>query len=445
MSDRNIDFVLRTVEKRGIRFIRLWFTDVLGELKSFSISSEDLEEAFEEGIGFDGSSVEGFVPQEESDMLAFPDPTTFQILPWRPAEKGVARIFCDIKTPSREPFEGDPRSCLERVFRMAEGKGYVMNVGPKMEYFYFGDNVNPVPLDRAGYFDLTSSDAATDLRRETTLMLEKMSIPVEYSYHSNAPSQNAIELRFTEAKSCADNIMTARLVIRQKAFENGMFASFMPKPLTDVSGSGMFLYQSLFDREGTNLFWAPKTQHPAHLSELAQHYVAGILKYAPETMLVTNPTVNSYKRLVDNGEVPIYTTWGRKNRSALVRIPTHKPGKHQSTRIELRNPDPTANPYLTLALSLAAGVRGIEEGLVLPPEVEQDPNMLSAAEREKLGMMRLPRTLGESIEAFEASDFAREVLGDHICDYLIAEKRREWDEYCSVVTDWECRKYYVGM
>ena len=246
MSDRNIDFVLRTVEKRGIRFVRLWFTDVLGGLKSFSIASEDLEEAFEEGIGFDGSSVEGFVPQEESDMLAFPDPTTFQILPWRPSEKGVARIFCDIKTPSREPFDGDPRSVLERVFREADAKGYVTNVGPKIEYFYFDNDTNPVPLDRAGYFDLTASDVATDLRRETTLMLEKMSIPVEYSYHANAPSQNAVELRFTEAKSCADNIMTARLVIRQEAYANNMFASFMPKPLTNLSGSGMFLSSRLW-------------------------------------------------------------------------------------------------------------------------------------------------------------------------------------------------------
>ena len=445
MSDRNIDFVLRTVEKRGIRFVRLWFTDVLGGLKSFSIASEDLEEAFEEGIGFDGSSVEGFVPQEESDMLAFPDPTTFQILPWRPSEKGVARIFCDIETPSREPFDGDPRSGLERVFREADAKGYVTNVGPKIEYFYFDNDTNPVPLDRAGYFDLTASDVATDLRRETTLMLEKMSIPVEYSYHANAPSQNAVELRFTEAKSCADNIMTARLVIRQEAYANNMFASFMPKPLTNLSGSGMFLYQSIFDHEGTNLFWAPKVENDAHLSPLAQSYVAGILKYAPEFSLVTNPTVNSYKRLVANGEVPIYTTWGRKNRSALVRIPTHKPGKHQSTRIELRNPDPVANPYLALAVSIAAGIRGIEEGLELKPEVSCDPDTMTAAEREKAGMVRLPRTLGEAIDAFESSSFVREVLGDHICDFFIAEKRKEWNEYCSVVTDWECKKYYAGV
>lgn len=445
MSDRNIDFVLRTVEKRDVRFVRLWFTDVMGKLKSLSISSEDLEEAFEEGIGFDGSSVEGFAPQRESDMLAFPDPTTFQILPWRPSEKGVARVFCDIKTPQREPFVGDPRYCLERVFREADAKGYVLNVGPRIEYFYFDNDTDPVPLDKAGYFDLTASDAATDLRRSTTLMLERMSIPVEYSFHSNAPSQNAVELRYTEARSCADNIMTARLVIRQEAFANNMFASFMPKPLSQYSGSGMFLYESLFDHEGNNLFWAPKAQNDAHLSELAQHYVAGILKYAPEFALITNPTVNSYKRLVANGEVPIYTTWGRKNRSALVRIPTHKPGKHQSTRIELRNPDPTANPYLTMAITLAAGIRGIEEGMVLPAEVQEDPDTLSAAERAERGMQRLPRNLGEALDLFEGSSFVRETLGDHITDYYAEEKRKEWDEYCSTVTDWECRKYYAGV
>lgn len=450
-DDRNIDFVLRTVEKRGIRFVRLWFTDVLGKLKSFSIASEDLEEAFEEGVGFDGSAVEGFVPQEESDMLAFPDPTTFQILPWRHSENdGVARIICDIKTPHRNPFEGDPRSCLRRIFAEAESKGYILNVGPKIEYFYFDrSNVDgsllPKSLDTAGYFDLTASDSSTDLRRSTTLMLERMSIPIQYSYHAPAPSQNSVELRYTEAISCADNIMTARLVIRQQAFDNNLIASFMPKPSTEVSGSGMFLYQSLFDKEGNNLFWAPKKENIAHLTPLAQHYVAGLLRYAPEFMLITNPTVNSYKRLVANGEVPVYTTWGRKNRSALVRVPTHKPGKHQSTRIELRNPDPTANPYLALAISLAAGMRGIEEELPLAPEAPMKLNTLSLAEQKAAGIHRLPKNLGDAIDLFEQSDFCRGVLGDHLFEYLLKEKRREWDEYCSIVTDWERKKCYVGV
>ena len=444
-DDRNVDFVLRTVEKRNIRFVRLWFTDVLGNLKSFAISSEDLEEAFEEGVGFDGSSVEGFVPQEESDMLAFPDPTTFQILPTQPERQDTARVICDIKTPSREPFDGDPRSVLERVFREADSKGYLANFGPKIEYFYFDNDLDPVPLDKAGYFDFAVSDASTNLRRDTTLQLERMSIPVAYSFHSNAPSQNGVELRYTDARICADSIITARQVIRQVAFENGMFASFMPKPLTDYSGSGMFLYQSLFDHEGNNLFWAPKSESPAHLSPLAEHYVAGLLKYAPEFLLVTNPTVNSYKRLVPNGEVPIYTTWGRRNRSALVRVPTHKPGKHQSTRVELRNPDPTANPYLAIAVVLAAGIRGIEEELPLPPEFPEDVEHMGEAELAANGLRRLPRTLGDAIKKFEKSELMREVLGDHICDFLVETKWREWDEYSQTVSEWECRHYYAGF
>ena len=339
-SEKDIDFVLRTVEERNIRFVRLWFTDVLGNLKSFAISPEELEEAFEEGIGFDGSSIDGFVSLEESDMLAFPDPDTFTLLPWRPTESGVARVFCDVYTPSREPFDGDPRNCLLKVFTKADKMGYIPNVGPKIEYFYSDSQHELKPKDDAGYFDLTPMDNANDLRRQTTLMLEKMSIPVQYSYHAAGPSQNGVELRFTEAVSCADNIVTARLVIKQLAAQQGMYASFMPKPVAGQPGSAMFLYQSLFSHEGENLFWAPKDYHVAHLSDLAQHYVAGILKYAPEFTLVTNPTVNSYKRFISTGEVPNYATWGRKNRSALVRIPAHKPGKHVSTRIELRSPTP---------------------------------------------------------------------------------------------------------
>ncbi len=444
-SQKDIDFVLRTVEERDVRFVRLWFTDVLGTLKSFSISPEELEEAFEEGIGFDGSSVDGFASLEESDMLAFPDPTTFQLLPWRPDHSAVARVFCDVRTPSREPFEGDPRGVLRRVFEKADAQGYVPNVGPKIEYFYFDNDKDPVPLDSAGYFDLTPSDSARDLRRSTTLMLEKMSIPVQYSFHGGGPSQNVVELRYTEALSCADNIMTARLVIKQEAVANGMFASFMPKPIADQPGSAMFLYQSLLDHDGESLFWAPKTDHPAHLSPLAQHYVAGLLKYAPEFMLVTNPTVNSYKRFITSGEVPNYATWGQRNRSALVRVPTHKPGKHVSTRIELRNPDPTANPYLAIAATIAAGLKGIEEELPLPPEASNETFQLSGDELAKLGIVHLPRTLGEAVDRFEGSDLMREVLGDHIFDYFIRSKRAEWQEFCTTVTDWERVHYYGGV
>lgn len=442
-NDRNVDFVLRTVEKRDIRFVRLWFTDILGNLKSFSISPEELEEAFEEGIGFDGSAVDGYTPLEEADVLAFPDPETFQILPWRPNDSGVARVFCDIRTSAGEPFEGDPRSCLERVFLEADQRGYVLNVGPKFEYFYFADQgPEPVVVDNAGYFDLTPYDSARDLRRQTTLLLEKMSIPVQYSYHSSAPSQNGIELRYAEAVSSADNVMTARLVIKQTANEANLFASFMPKPLENYLGSGMFLYESLLDHDGENLFWQ---EGGNHLTELAQHYIAGILKYAPEFALVTNPTVNSYKRLQGNGQVPVFATWGERRRSNLVRVPTNKPNKKSSMRIELRNPDPTANPYLAFAATLAAGLAGIDEGLELPPELPAGAAHMSEAELARRGYKSLPRTMGEAIEAFEQSDLMRKTLGDYIFNFLLENKRAEWIDFCSSVTDWEKRHYYGGF
>ncbi|WP_195448069.1 glutamine synthetase family protein [Parolsenella catena] len=446
-NEQNIDFVLRSVEERDIRFVRLWFTDVLGNLKSFAISPEDLEEAFEEGIGFDGSAVDGFAALEESDMLAFPDASTFQVLPWRPSESGVARIFCNIRTPQGDPFPGDPRACLYRAFRAADQAGYVLNVSPELEFFYFKEDTTvsrgsavPVPLDNAGYFDLTPDDSARDLRRDLTLELEQMSIPVEYSYHAAAPSQNGVSLRYSEAVTCADNIMTARLVIKQTARQHGMFASFMPKPLSGVAGSAMFLSQSLFDHNGNNLFWAEGKGSVHHLSVTAQHYVAGLLKYAPEFALVTNPTVNSYKRLVPNGEVPCYATWGSKNRSAFVRVPTYKPGKQLSRRVELRSPDPTCNPYLTMAVTLAAGMRGIAEELPLPEESSVPFSELAAS-----GVTRLPHDLGEAVEAFAGSELMRETLGDHIFNYLLTEKREEWAEYSQTVTDWELRHYYGGF
>ena len=446
-NEQNIDFVLRSVEERDIRFVRLWFTDVLGNLKSFAISPEDLEEAFEEGIGFDGSAVDGFAALEESDMLAFPDASTFQVLPWRPSESGVARIFCSIRTPQGDPFPGDPRACLYRAFRAADQAGYVLNVSPELEFFYFKEDTTvsrgsavPVPLDNAGYFDLTPDDSARDLRRDLTLELEQMSIPVEYSYHAAAPSQNGVSLRYSEAVTCADNIMTARLVIKQTARQHGMFASFMPKPLSGVAGSAMFLSQSLFDHNGNNLFWAEGKGSVHHLSVTAQHYVAGLLKYAPEFALVTNPTVNSYKRLVPNGEVPCYATWGSKNRSAFVRVPTYKPGKQLSRRVELRSPDPTCNPYLTMAVTLAAGMRGIAEELPLPEESSAPFSELAAS-----GVTRLPHDLGEAVEAFAGSELMRETLGDHIFNYLLTEKREEWAEYSQTVTDWELRHYYGGF
>ena len=444
-SHKSIDFVLKTVEERDLQFLRLWFTDVLGNLKAFAISPNDLEEAFDEGVGFDGSAVDGFASLEESDMLAFPDAETFSMLPWRPDGERVARVFCETRTPSREPFEGDPRTCLKRIFDKASDKGFVFNVGPKIEYFYFDNDVDPKPLDRAGYFDLSVHDQGRDLRRRATQQLEKMGIPVQYSYHAQAPSQSGIELRYTEAVNCADNIMTARYIIKRVAKEADLFASFMPKPLEGVPGSAMFLYLSVFDHEGTNLFWAPKEENEAHLSPMAQSFVAGLIKYAPEFMLVTNPTVNSYKRFVTSGEVPIYATWGRKNRSALVRVPTHKPGKHGPTRVELRNPDPTANPYLALAVTLAAGMRGVEEGLEMPPEYTAEHRSMSEAEYAEMGFERLPRSMGEALERFRTSELMRAVLGDHIFNFLLEEKTREWCAFMSAVTDWECKHYYGGV
>jgi glutamine synthetase len=440
-SQKNIDYVLRTVEERDIRFIRLWFTDVSGNLKSFAISPEDLEEAFDEGIGFDGSAVDGFASVSESDMLAFPDATTFQILPWRPTEKGVARIFCDIKTPKREPFHGDPRNCLRRIFRYAEKRGFIPNVGPQIEYFYFKGEHEPVPLDSAGYFDLTPGDSARDLRRSTVLGLENLSIPVEYSYHALAPSQHGLSLRYAEALSCADNLITARLVVKQMAFEDGAYASFMPKPLQGQPGSSMFLHQSLFDNEGNNIFWGPNRE-AFHLSEYAHSYIAGLIKYAPEYCLVTNPTVNSYKRLVPSVNVPTYATWGRKNRAALVRIPLHKPGKHASTRVELRLPDASCNPYLAIAATVAAGLKGIDEKLELPEEYEGGETEQELASK---GCVRLPRTLGEALDNFRESSLMREVLGDHIFEFMVEQKEREWFEYNSSVTDWELERYYAGF
>ena len=441
---QDVDFVLRTVEERDIRFIRLWFTDVLGRLKSFAISPEDLEVAFDEGIGFDGTSIEGVTTREEADMLAFPDPSTFQVLPWRPREDGVARIFCRICTPDRKPFAGDPRQCLRRVFGEAEEMGFLMNVGADIEFFYFPDENTPVPLDSAGYFDLTPDDPARDLRRSTVLMLEKMSVPVEYSFHGYSPSQQGLSLRHAEAQTMSDAIMTAKYVIRLEAYEKGLHASFMPKPMAGAQSSGMFLHESLFDHEGSNVFWNEDDEQ-YHLSDVAKHYMAGILAYAPEMMAITNPTVNSYKRLTNSkGDIPTHATWGLRNRSAMIRIPTYKPGKQLATRIELRTPDAMANPYLVCAVSLAAGLKGIREGLELPAEMTEETLSMSSAELDRMGYTRLPRSLGEALDRFESSELMREALGDHIHSFFLRKKRNEWDKFNAAVTDWEVKRYLAN-
>lgn len=444
MNQQNIDYVLRSVEQRDIRFVRLWFVDILGRLKNFAISPEDLEVAFEEGIGFDGSAIEGFATPEEADMLAFPDASTFQILPWRPSHNGVARVFCDVCTPDRKPFAGDPRDALRRMFRKAEKAGYLLNVGAELEYYCFPDEHTPEPLDNVGYFDLSVSDAARDLRRNTVLTLEKMSVPVEYTFHAAGRSQHGMSLRHAEALSMSDAITTAKLIIKQQAYESGCHASFMPKPLAGEDGSAMFLCQSLFDHDGNNVFWG-EDDEKYHLSEIAKHYMAGILAHAREISAITNPTVNSYKRITTGGDsVPQYATWGLRNRASMVRIPVYKPGKQLSTRIELRSPDPMANPYLVNAVTLAAGLDGIERKLELPPEATAETLKLTDRQMVEAGYTPLPRSLKEALDVFEDSQFMKDALGEHIHSFFLKKKRDEWHKFESTITEWEIKHYLAN-
>lgn len=444
MNQQNIDYVLRSVEQRDIRFVRLWFVDIIGRLKNFAISPEDLEVAFEEGIGFDGSAIEGFATPEEADMLAFPDASTFQILPWRPSHNGVARVFCDVCTPDRKPFAGDPRDALRRMFRKAEKAGYLLNVGAELEYYYFPDEHTPEPLDNVGYFDLSVSDAARDLRRNTVLTLEKMSVPVEYTFHAAGRSQHGMSLRHAEALSMSDAITTAKLIIKQQAYESGCHASFMPKPLAGEDGSAMFLCQSLFDHDGNNVFWG-EDDEKYHLSDIAKHYMAGILAHAREISAITNPTVNSYKRITTGGDsVPQYATWGLRNRASMVRIPVYKPGKQLSTRIELRSPDPMANPYLVNAVTLAAGLDGIERKLELPPEATAETLKLTDRQMLEAGYTPLPRSLKEALDVFEDSQFMKDALGEHIHSFFLKKKRDEWHKFESTITEWEIKHYLAN-
>lgn len=444
MNQQNIDYVLRSVEQRDIRFVRLWFVDILGRLKNFAISPEDLEVAFEEGIGFDGSAIEGFATPEEADMLAFPDASTFQILPWRPSHNGVARVFCDVCTPDRKPFAGDPRDALRRMFRKAEKAGYLLNVGAELEYYYFPDEHTPEPLDNVGYFDLSVSDAARDLRRNTVLTLEKMSVPVECTFHAAGRSQHGMSLRHAEALSMSDAITTAKLIIKQQAYESGCHASFMPKPLAGEDGSAMFLCQSLFDHDGNNVFWG-EDDEKYHLSDIAKHYMAGILAHAREISAITNPTVNSYKRITTGGDsVPQYATWGLRNRASMVRIPVYKPGKQLSTRIELRSPDPMANPYLVNAVTLAAGLDGIERKLELPPEATAETLKLTDRQMLEAGYTPLPRSLKEALDVFEDSQFMKDALGEHIHSFFLKKKRDEWHKFESTITEWEIKHYLAN-
>ena len=432
------EYVLRTVEERGIRFVRLWFTDVQGFLKSVSISPTELEVAFEEGMTFDGSSIDGYARVQEADMLAQPDPSTFAVLPGR-SEQQVARMFCDIYTPDGEPFSGDPRIVLKRNLERASEMGYTFYAAPELEFFYFQDD-GPVPqvLDRGGYFDLTPLDVAQEYRRKTINALEQLGIPIEHSHHEVAPSQHEIIARYTDALTMADNIMTSRLTVKEIALQSGIYATFMPKPLEDYDGSGMHLHLSLFEGD-VNAFHEPGTQ--GGLSKVGQAFIAGLLRHAAELTAVTNQWVNSYKRLVAGFDAPIYISWARNNQSSLVRVPSVKKGKPSSVRVEYRAADAACNPYLALSVILAAGLAGIREGYELPPEVAADVKRLTAAERAAAGAKRLPETLSEALDLLEQSDLVVEALGEHVFDWFLRNKRAEWERYQHHVSHFELDTY----
>ncbi|RJX30446.1 MAG: glutamine synthetase [Desulfarculus sp.] len=438
MSDMNKEAVLKAVKDLNVKFIRLWFTDILGVLKSFAISPAELELAMDEGMGFDGSSIQGFARIDESDMVAMPDPKTFTLLPWRPQEGGVARMFADVLNPDLTPYVGDPRYVLKRQLEKAAKLGYKMYVGPELEYFYFKDSCGTETLDSGGYFDLTPLDVASDLRRDTILALEKMGIAVEYSHHEVAPSQHEIDLRYTDALTMADNAMTYRLTVKEIAMKHGVYASFMPKPIFGQNGSGMHTHQSLF-KGSKNAFFDGSDEY--NLSSEGKAYIAGLLKHAPEMCSILAQWVNSYKRLVPGYEAPVYVAWARRNRSALVRVPMYKPGKEKATRCELRCPDPACNPYLSFAVMLASGLKGIQEGYELPDPVEEDIFEMNAAELADHGITALPATLGEAIEVTAGSELIRETLGDHVFEKFIENKHKEWDAFRLAVTDFELNRY----
>jgi glutamine synthetase len=433
------EFVLKTAKEHDVKFVRMWFTDTLGVLKNFAIPVEQLEEVMENGIGIDGSSIAGFARIDESDMVAMPDPDTFQLLPWRPREHAaVARVFCDILMPGGAPFEGDPRFVLKRNVKRAADLGYTYYVGPELEYFYFKDSAGTEPLDLGGYFDQTTLDAATDLRRETVLTLQEMGIEIDKSHHEVAASQHEIDMKYTDALTMADNVMTYRLVVKEIAMKYGVYATFMPKPVFGINGSGMHVHQSLF-KGNTNAFFDKNGKY--HLSKLALQYIAGLLKYAPEFTSVCNQWVNSYKRLVPGYEAPVYLSWARRNRSDLIRVPEYEPGKENATRFELRSPDPATNPYLCFSVMLAAGLAGIAEGLEPPEPVEENVYHMSDEERKKRGIGTLPASLLDAIRLTEKSKVVREALGEHTFTNFIKNKKIEWDNYRTQVTDYELKKY----
>ncbi|MEO0067275.1 MAG: hypothetical protein RJB63_400 [Actinomycetota bacterium] len=438
--DKQTDFVLRTIEERGVKFVRLWFTDVAGTLKSVAIAPAEVEGAFAEGLGFDGSAIEGLARTYEADMLALPDPSTFQILPWRGEIDPTARMFCDIQTPDGKPAAADPRNVLRRALAKASDRGFSFYIHPEIEFYLLKSSQigpeGPIPVDNAGYFDNVPGGTAHDFRRRAVGMLEQLGISVEFSHHEGGPGQNEIDLRYADALTMADNIMTFRTVIKEVAIEQGVYATFMPKPFSQHPGSGMHTHMSLFEGD-TNAFFEAGSQY--HLSKTAKHFIAGLLRHAPEITAVTNQYVNSYKRLWGGGEAPSYVSWGHNNRSSLIRVPFYKPDKGNSSRIEYRAIDSAANPYLAYALILAAGLKGIEEEYPLPAESEDNVWTLTDAERRAMGIQPLPQSLDHAIKKLEESELAAETLGEEVFSYVLANKRREWSEYRSQVTPFELK------
>ncbi len=445
MQDHRRDYVLRTIEERGIRLVRLWFTDVLGNLKSFAISPAEMENALNDGMSFDGSSIDGYSRIQESDVLAIPDVNTFEVLPWVDGKSAEARVFCDIANLDGTAFDGDPRQVLRRNLRVARDKGFSFYVAPDIEYFYFAppqDGSKPVPLDNGGFFDLTSTDVASSLRKETIRTLETMSIPVEYSFHEDAPSQHEIDLRHTDALTMADSVMTFRFVVREIAAMHGVHATFMPKPLESIQGSGMHLHLSLFDGED-NAFHDIRDSYS--LSETAKKFMAGLLVHAGEITAVTNQTINSYKRLVPGFEAPVHVSWARNNRSGLIRVPVPKRANPLATRIEYRSPDPACNPYLAFSVILAAGLRGIEQNYELPLEADSNLFEMDDVALDKLGIQQLPQSLSDALKLMEGSQLVAETLGDHIFEWFLRNKRVEWRGYKTHISQFETDRYLKSL
>ncbi len=431
--------VFEAVKKNNVKFVKFWFTDILGQIKSFAVTPSELEAAFEDGMGFDGSSIEGFARIYESDLIAMPDPSTFTLLPWREGESKVAKVFCDIQTPEGEPYIGCPRYVLKKNLEDMKKAGFdTFNVGPELEYFYFKSDKAPEIMDEGGYFDLLPLDLGQDLRRDTILSLEKMGIPVEYSHHEVAPSQHEIDLKYAPAIEMADDVISYKVTVKAIAMNHGAYASFMPKPIAGVNGSGMHVHMSLF-KDGKNAFYNADGDY--HLTDEARSFIAGIMKHSGEICALTNQWVNSYKRLVPGYEAPVYLVWGQKNRSALVRVPRYQPGKENATRIELRFPDPACNPYLAFSVMLAAGLEGIKNNYPLADPVEYDVFGLSEEERKEKGIETLPGSLIEAIQVAEKSEFLKKALGEHVFNSFITNKKIEWDSYRTHVTNYEVDSY----